>query len=314
MNPQSPPAPIVSVIVPAYNAGRYITQTLESIAAQQGDFRTEIIVVDDGSTDDTREKVHAFDKARVITQQNAGPSAARNRGVAAAQGAYVAFLDSDDLWTEKKLAVQMPIFDEHPEIAMVFGDCQRFDVNGPIAEPFFREAGLGEDFWGGPVIVKDPYLKLFRTNYIPTGSAVVRKSCLEAAGGFDEQMRYVEDLDMWLRLAYLFPVAYTPHLCQLKRQHGANVSNNAEAMTLGHIQVLTRQREMHGDLLRANGIRLASQFCMEYCLLGYRYEREGNVPEARRWYWKGMCTQPSLRPLYYLARTLLGGNVRKRDK
>ena len=296
--------PLVSVIIPAFNATRYITESLNSIAAQRGGIPTEVIVVDDGSTDDTREKVCSFGGLRLIEQANAGPSAARNRGIAAAKGEYIAFLDADDLWTEDKLMVQMAIFRARPEVAMVIGDCQKFDENGPMQEAFFHEAGLDEAFWGDPVLVQDPYPKLFRINYVPTGSVVVRKSHLATAGLFDEQKRYVEDLDLWFRVAYHSPVAYTPHLCQLKRQHADCVSNNAEVMSLAHIQVLEEQRRLHGDLLQSRGIRLQPRFCLEYCLLGYRCEREGRMSEARRWYLKGLRAYPSLRPTYYLLRTL----------
>lgn len=305
MTPTPPRRPLVSAVIPAYNATRYITECLRSIADQEGDIAIEIIVVDDGSTDDTREKVRAFGGIRLVEQTNAGPSAARNRGIAQANGEFVAFLDSDDLWTKDKLSVQLGILASLPEAAMVFGDCQRFDDTGPIEEPFFVEAGLDEAFWGDPVLVKDRYLKLFRVNYVPTGSVVLRKSCLATAGAFDEKKRYVEDLDLWFRIAYHFPVAYTTHLCQLKRQHEQCVSNNAEAMSLAHIQVLEEQRRLHGDLLGSHGLRLEPRFCLEYCLLGDRCEREGRSAAARRWYLKGLRTYPSLRPAYYFLRTFL---------
>jgi glycosyltransferase involved in cell wall biosynthesis len=295
---------LVSVIVPAYNASRHILQCLDSIAAQRGGVPVEIIVVDDGSTDDTREKVEAFGRARLIQQENAGPSAARNRGIREAKGEFVAFLDSDDLWTEDKLAVQMSLFRAHPEAALIFGDCLKFNDKGHFEQSFFAEACLTEGFWEHPAFVKDAYVKLFRINYIPTGSVVLRKSCLEKSGLFDESRRYVEDLDLWLRVAYHFPLAYTPHVCQLKRQHEECVSNNVQAMTLAHIDVLSYQRREHGDLLRARGIRLRPRFSMEYCLLGYRSECQGELGQARRWYLKGFTTYPSLRPAYYLLRTL----------
>lgn len=307
MTEQATRQPLVSAIVPTYNAARYVTECLDSIAAQKGGISMETIVVDDGSTDDTREKVRAFGAVRLIEQANAGPSAARNRGISEATGEYVAFLDSDDLWTEDKLAVQMEIARSHPQVAMVIGDCQRFNENGPIERPFFMEAGIDETFWGHPVLVEDPYYKLFRSNYVPTGSVLLRKRCLEKTGLFDEKKRFVEDLDLWFRVAFHFPVAYTRHLCQLKRQHAECVSNDAEAMTLAHVQVLDEQRRLHGDLIESHGIRLQPRFCLEYCLLGYRSEREGRMTDARRWYLKGLRAYPSLRPAYYYMRSLVAG-------
>jgi glycosyltransferase involved in cell wall biosynthesis len=303
MSEISSQAPTVSVIVPAYNAARYITDCLESISRQRGNIPLEIIVVDDGSTDGTRDKVDAFGRARLIKQENAGPSAARNRGIEEAAGDYVAFLDSDDLWAEDKLAVQMEIFRTHPEVALVFGNCLRFSDHGPLGEPFFLDSGLNESYWGDPVVVEDAYVKLFETNYIPTGSVVLRKSCLDACGMFDESKRYVEDLDLWLRIAFKFPIAFTKHVCQLKRQHEGCVSNDAELMTVAFIQVLEQQRKRHGDLLKAKGIHLRPRYAMEYCVLGYRCEREGRRAEARRWYSKALLTYPSARPAYYYLRS-----------
>lgn len=298
--------PLVSVIIPAYNSAQFITECLQSVAGQKGGIPLEIIVVDDGSSDDTREKVRVFGGVRLLEQGNAGPSAARNRGIAAASGEFIAFLDSDDLWTEEKLAVQMPIFQHRPEVTMVVGDCQRFNESGALNDSFFAEAQLDHDFFGDSVLVRDAYFKLFRINYALTGGVIFRKDCLSRTGVFDESLQYVEDLDLWFRIALDFSVAYTARLCLLRRHHGDNVSNDNVAMTLAYIQVLEKQRRQHRDLLEAQGIRLQPRFCLEYCLLGDRCEREGRMSEARRWYLKGLRAYPSLRPAYYYMRTFVG--------
>jgi glycosyltransferase involved in cell wall biosynthesis len=294
--------PLISVVIPAYNAGRYITQSLGSVAGQEGDFRLELIVVDDGSSDDTQEKALAFPSVRLIAQENAGPSAARNRGIAAAQGELIAFLDADDLWTEGKLAAQMAVFQARPELGLVFGDCQRFDDSGPIAEPFFQEAGLDEAFWGDPIEVIDPYAKLFWVNYVPTGAVLLRKTALEVAGTFDESMRYVEDLDLWFRVALHCRVGYTPFLCQLKRQHSENVSNDTRVMSVAYADVIDKQRRLFGDVIKQRRVPM-SRVAYRYCITGDQYERAGQKGEARRWYLKALRTSPSLRAAYYLLRT-----------
>jgi glycosyltransferase involved in cell wall biosynthesis len=307
MDPGLRSKPLVSVIIPAYNAALHIRECIESVQAQKGDFRTEIIVVDDGSTDDTRKQVELAGGARLISQRNAGPSAARNRGIAAAEGEYVAFLDADDLWTPDKLAVQMAIFRDHPNLVLVFGDCQRFDSSGPLAKPFFEEAGLSGDFWGDPVLVRDPYAKLFHLNYIPTGAVVVRKQALRVSGTFDESLRYVEDMDLWFRVAMYFRLGYTRHLCQLKRQHGDNVSNDTKVMDLGYLDVIEKQRRLYGRQIKQMGIALKQRLAYKLCLMGDRCERDGRRNEARSWYFKALRSHPSLRPAYYLLRTLWSG-------
>lgn len=305
MTKQATRQPLVSAIVPTYNASRYITDCLASIAAQQGGVPTEIIVVDDGSTDDTRDKVRAFGRVRLVKQANAGPSAARNRGISEANGEYIAFLDSDDLWTPEKLAVQMALFRDHPNLGLVFGDCRIFDEKGPRLKSMFSEAELDETFWGDPIMVKDGYAKLFKLNYIPTGAAVVRKDCFEVAGNFDEALRYVEDLDLWLRIALHFPLAYVPSVCELKRQHDENVSNNADAMALGLVDVLNKQKRLFGDEVKRQGIELDEKIAFEFCLIGDRCEREERIREARGWYLKGMRENPSARTVYYWLRSML---------
>jgi len=303
MTAHAPRQPVVSVIIPAFNSAQFITECLSSVADQEGDIPLEIIVVDDGSSDDTRNRVRAFGGVRLIEQDNAGPSAARNRGIAAATGEFIAFLDSDDLWTEDKLAVQMAIFACHPEVAMVVGNSRRFDESGFLNDSFFAEGNLNQDFFGDPIMVRDAYVKLFRINYALTGGVIIRKGCLTRTGVFDESLRYVEDVDLWFRIALHFSVAYTTRLCLLRRHHSDNVSNDNVAMTLACIQVLKEQRRLHGDLIESHGIRLQPRFCLEYCLLGDRCEREGHKREARSWYFKGLRAYPSLRPAYYFVRS-----------
>ena len=306
MSRRTDKTPLVSVVLPAYNAGRYIAESLRSVTAQRGDFRLEILVVDDGSSDNTRERVQTFPQVRLISQRNAGPSAARNRGIAASNGDFVAFLDSDDLWTEDKLAVQMEIFQCLPEVSMVVGDSRRFNESGSLNDSFFAEANLDQNFFGDPVLVKDPYLKFFRINYALTGGVIIRKDCLNRTGVFDESLHYVEDLDLWFRIALHYSIAYTTRLCLLRRHHEDNVSNDNVAMTLAHIEVLKAQQRLHEDLIERHGIRIRPRFCLEYCLLGDRCEREGRMGDARSWYLKGLRAYPSLRPAYYLLRSFWG--------
>ena len=243
---------------------------------------------------------------RLIAQPNAGPSTARNRGIAAARGDYVAFLDSDDLWAPGKLETQIEVFRRHPEAGLVFGDCRIFDETGPRTRSFFEHAGLDAGFFGDPALVKDPYTKLFRVNYVPTGAAMVRKACLRVTGTFDDSRRYVEDMDLWFRLALHFPVAYTSHLCQLKRQHGGCVSNNAEVMTMAYLEVIAQQRRLHGAQMKIRGIRTGPRVALVCCLLGDLCGREGRNGDARRWYLKAVLSHPSPRSAVHLLRSLWG--------
>lgn len=195
------PPPRVSIVIPVYNRADCLGRTLESALAQTyRDFET--IVVDDGSTDGTSELVaRRFPGVRLIRlERNAGPSVARNRGVAAARGALIAFLDSDDLWSPEKLAIHVADLDRRPDVVLSFSDVLR----GPT--------GLDDAYSAvSPYDPKAPFGGFLEGNPVPTASAVVvRKESFEAVGGFDGRFRTGEDRDLWLKLAARGAVGYVP--------------------------------------------------------------------------------------------------------
>jgi glycosyltransferase involved in cell wall biosynthesis len=309
------PPPLISIVIPAFNAAGHVGAALASVAGQQGGFGLEVIVVDDGSTDATTERVRDFATAdagsgapfeiRLLAQANAGPAAARNRGIRAATGEWVAFLDADDLWPADRLRSQVPILAAHPEAVLVFGDCRGFDERGESALTQFESEGLGVVLADHPTLVRDPYPRLLAHNFIPTGSVLARRDRLFAAGLFDESRRLVEDLDLWLRMALLGPMAYTRAVCELKRTHGGNVSADQDAMSLAYIEVLRAQSRTRGDALRRRGLGVGSLIAQEYCLLGDRRERRGDHQGARRAYTAAWRCHPAVRPLYYWLRSWL---------
>ena len=140
MNRQSTDTgPLVSVVIPAYNSGKFVAQAVESVLAQTyAPF--EIIVVDDGSTDETKDVLGRFNgQINYIHQANSGPSAARNAGIRVARGAYICFLDADDLWTPDRLAVQMAFMQANHSIGLLFSDHEEFDEKGIVLRSFLGE-------------------------------------------------------------------------------------------------------------------------------------------------------------------------------
>ena len=224
--------PKVSIIIPAYNRADMILTALKSVLAQTyPDW--EAIIVDDGSSDNTREVVAVVKDARVryIYQENMGLPGARNTGIRASSGEYVAFLDSDDAFLPEKLMLQVPVLDDDPQIGLVAGGFVEVDMNmRPLHE--IRP-------W-----VKNPTLDLLdwvRTCSFCVGSPLVRRSWLDKAGLFDENMRFVEDWDLWLRLASMgCRMQWLKEPVYLYRMHASSMVRQAVMMKNGMIAMFDK--------------------------------------------------------------------------
>lgn len=186
---------LISVIIPVFNRRDWIARAIDSVLSQ--DYApVEIIVVDDGSTDGTREVLLSYGgRVRLITQSNRGVSAARNRGVAEARGGWIAFLDSDDYWLGGKLAAQAGFFRQNPEIRI----CQTEEIwirNGRRVNPGRRHRKAS-----GMIFERSLGLCL-----ISPSAVMMHRSLLKEHGGFDEALPACEDYDLWLRITCREPV------------------------------------------------------------------------------------------------------------
>ena len=188
----------VSVVIPTYNHGRYLSRAIRSVLAQTVAVE-EIIVIDDGSTDETAEVLHQFESIRYIYQANRGLSSARNKGIHEAKAEWVAFLDADDWWLPNKIALQLDAAARNPTAALVYtGAC------GVAADGSQRltEAHPPDRLW--------PALR-YRNCVTGSGSGVlVQREVLLAAGGFNDALTACEDWDLWVRLARKHTFAAVP--------------------------------------------------------------------------------------------------------
>ena len=282
--------PKVSVIIPTYNASKFIAETIKSVLAQT--YRdSEVIVVDDGSTDNTAEIVRSFgNQVRYIYKKNGGPGSARNVGVKNANGEYLTFLDHDDLWLPEKLELQTQVLDSQPEIQMVYAEAY-LGVDEPTKTCFrFGKAYSGRIFD-----------KLFVGNFIPNLTALVRRECLEKLGPFDEtgRMLTTDDYHMWLRLSAQFPVYCIDKPLARFRLHASNLSRNVERATMDTLATLEDISQKYPDLV-AKFPRLKSQRFAElhYRLAKLRFFRgdfQGltkALTTSLHWYplfWKSYC-------------------------
>ncbi len=222
--------PTVSVIIPAYNQGHYLGKAIQSVLNQTfADF--EIIVVDDGSTDDTRQVAAGFldPRVRYVYQDNAGLSAARNTGIRHAKGAFLSFLDSDDLFLPEKLALLLAKFDAEPELGFVAGQAILIDEN---------DHRIGEIF--DKRLPKDS-TQLLLGNPLHVGSVMVRREWQTRVGFFDETLRSYEDWDMWLRLAKAgCRMGWVDRPVSLYRFHTNQMTRNGQQMTTATFAVLKK--------------------------------------------------------------------------
>lgn len=220
-------APRVSVVVPVFNRAAYIVQALRSVLAQSFD-DFELIVVDDGSQDDSYERAIALNDPRIVCvrQSNSGrPAVPRNLGIRMARGSLVAFLDSDDVWLPETLERLIHALDRRPDAGMSYGLATRFDGQRELGLAGPKTASLSERIFEQ---------LLLDGNFIPTASAMVRREVLERVGGFNEHPSFkaVEDFDLWLRVAHDYPALLVPHVIARYRVHAENLSRDHRAMVL----------------------------------------------------------------------------------
>lgn len=226
-----PGVPLVTVAVACYNQGRYLASALESVRDQSYP-HVEIIVVDDGSTDDTAEVTANYPEVYYIRQENQGLSAARNTGLHAARGEYIVFLDADDRLLPRALEIGALCMAAYSTCSYVSGHFRYIRENGEFLHQFPQTR-----------VHQDHYLELLRGNYIGMHAAVMyRRAVFDEVGGFDTSLPACEDYDLYLRIARRFPVFCHDEVIAEYRQHGSNMSRNPDLMLRQAYQVLDRQR------------------------------------------------------------------------
>ncbi len=221
----------VSVVIPCYNQANYLADSLRSVFAQTfQDF--EVIVVDDGSTDDTAAAARLFPEVRYFKQAKQGLSAARNTGLRESTGEYLCFLDADDRLLPQALQAGVDCFLQHLDSAFVYGDFRYIDQGGAIqSEP------------KGFRVERDHFKALLEGNFIAMHATVMyRRDVLESAGGFDTGLGRCEDYDLYLRIAKNFPVREHREVVAEYRQHDENMSRDHLAMVKTALFVLHRQK------------------------------------------------------------------------
>ncbi len=274
----------LDVVIPAYNCAQYLPRAVASVRAQSHPVR-EIVVVDDGSTDGTAAVAAGLGAdVRVVAQANAGPSAARNRGVELCSGDLVAFLDADDEWLPGAIERQVEVFRRFPEVALTTADMAAIDEDGRVTHPsWFERHGLAAQVraWAGQP-VPDAVAALMRTNFVSTSVLVVRRDVFLALGGFRPDLRYGEDLELWARIAARHPIVCLPEVLGRRRSHPHNTTKSMEPMLKDLVRMTGIVRDWGRDILRAQGADADALVARARTDLGYWYFTTGRFGEARR--------------------------------
>jgi glycosyltransferase involved in cell wall biosynthesis len=284
-------APRISVIVPAFNAGRTIDTALRSVFAQTyRDF--EIIVVDDGSSDDTAERVVAWgDRVTLRRQANAGPAAARNHAMRHARGELIAFLDADDVWLPSKLERQVAYFDSFPETGLLHTDAvtTKATLSVILETPERTNHPL--------VAPKNSYCAIFHCEYfVKTLTAMVPRAVIDDVGMFDERREYhIEDWDLWLRIAAKYPVGYLPDTLAIHRPDGG-MSSNVEKTFRGQKLVIQKALPLCATACARHrddpAACLSTREHLLHSQLGYERFWRGQAPAAREAYRQAVAIDP----------------------
>jgi glycosyltransferase involved in cell wall biosynthesis len=271
---------VVSVILPVYNGERFVQHAIESVLAQTHR-RLQLVIVNDGSTDGSRAVIARYlSDPRIIyrEQANQGVARARNAGIAAATGAYVALIDQDDLWLPEKLEHQVRYLEDHPEVGLLHARVRCIDAGGEVRS-------CDGVIWVYPFQGRCAP-QLARGNGIAPLTVMLRRSCIDDVGTFDQLLAPADDWELWIRIARQYELGFSDEVTALYRWHGENVSGNRVTMHRAVLRVLRHVAEHYPDVA---GRPLRDDFLQYRCQvlrdLARQLECLGLARSARR-HWR----------------------------
>jgi glycosyltransferase involved in cell wall biosynthesis len=284
-----------SVIIPAYNSEQYLAETVESVLAQKNS-KFEVIIIDDGSTDETISIAESFgDNLRIAAKENGGVSTARNYGVQIARGNYVAFLDADDIWEPEKLEKQAVKL--RKGYKMVYSNRWNIGEKGDLPD---LQSDIEEMYEG------DIFLKLLLGNFITNSSVVINKMLFDSLNGFNVNLLTCEDWDLWMRFAAVEKIGLCPEPLVKYRFHAGGKSRNYLR------QAVVRERIISSMLGEGRGKNLSFStkrkiWAYTYRTSGWAAARSGDWRNAMKLYWKSLTFGPFEAKVWYdVARVIAG--------
>jgi glycosyltransferase involved in cell wall biosynthesis len=258
--------PLISVIIPCYNHGRYLHESITSVLSQNYS-AVEIVVVDDGSTDTTREIAEQYNTVKYIYQDNQGLSAARNKGIRYSSGQYLVFLDADDWLLPKALERNAYYLRQNPELAFVSGGHDKVYVDRNYTKHHTQEVAVNH------------YCQLLERNYISMIASVMYQRWAFDEFNYDPTLKACEDYDLYLRIARMYPVAHHTHRIAAYRIHSNNMSLDIPLMLSTALKALKGQQQH----LRNDAEKQAYAKGQEYWKEYYGMELYMKITLAQSW-------------------------------
>ncbi len=275
--------PTVDIILPAYNAARFLPMALDSVVAQTFvDWR--ILLVDDGSTDETAAIARRYadrlgPKLRYIYQENRGLPAARNTAIRHAEAEFLALLDADDVWLPHRLEASLQLFAGRPEVGLAYGLIEGIDPSGAVVSRFTDRKQHPQGWIAAQIYM--------RTMDLPCPTVTFRRTCVEQSGLFDESLRATEDRDLWVRIAQRFQVACVPEVIAQYRTSPQAMTTDPERMLRAQLQFVEKHFRSPGCGVHARRVALSwiyRQRAEALARRGQMREAVGSALRAFAWY------------------------------
>ena len=311
--PEIDPSNSISIVIPAYNAGAYLAETLNSVRSQSLK-PLEIIVVDDGSTDGTADLARSLG-ALVISQANSGVAVARNTGVQAARGEYIAYLDADDLWTADKLAVQFAALLACGRPAFSFSDFRVFDESGVHERsglhrhPAFLATvkTVATTTTRGDVFIADDGLRpVLPDCYLQPSTILARRADIIAAGGFDQTVKVSEDYEFFLRLFKVVPAVGVMRPLMMYRRHSQQQTASYIKFRLAEFDIARRMAAAPERYPAGDVRHMAETDFVRYYRLGIEHMRLEKFGEAAECFGRSLAARRTPRAAVALIGARIG--------
>lgn len=281
--------------MPVYNGEKYITHAIESVLAQTYK-NFEIIIVNDGSTDNSFEKIKPYlspPNIRYFEQENKGVAAARNTGIKNSTGELIAFLDHDDLWLLHKLELQVDYMNNNPKVAFVHGRLLYIDENG-------KRQRTPDWNWITPAQGRC-FRELFIRNRIGILTVLLRRECLDNVGLFDEDISKTEDYELWMRILRSYPIGYIDEPLACYRAHGLNATCDDVGMALAELDAVSAIVKKFPEINEELGSRVVNGrlFDLHFAIGNLNMRLLQNHKTAGKYFWAALKNRPFY-PLFYI--------------